>query len=222
MFNIRYAIDGATRRNGKPDCVAAGAVVCQVFNDAGTYYTSSFTVHELGSTNQRGELLALLEAITHFCSSDFDECQIITDSEYLFNTIHHEWLSKWSRTWMTSKGEPVKNKDIWELVLQLLLKHPQKVINMYHVKGHMLPMGKATVVKLITEDTSGAALYKACVDKFNNYTISADKLSNLQEVSIKNNGFELVGDVLETFVSLNTAADALAGYVVEKADAACK
>ena len=222
MYNIRYAIDGATRRNGKEDCVAAGAVLCQVFDYAGPQLNQVLTVHEYGSTNQRGEMLALLEALTHFCSSDFSECQIITDSEYLFNTIHHDWLTKWSKTWLTSKGEPVKNKDIWELIFQLLQNHPNKSVNMYHIKGHILPMGKATVAKLLNTDRTGASLYEACRDKYDSYEISDIKLSNLQELSVKNNGFELAPGVQKVFISMNKVADAIAGYVVDKADAACK
>lgn len=219
MLSIRYAIDGATRRNGKPDCVAAGAVVCQILDEAGPQYQRVITVHEYGSTNQRGEMLALLEAVTHFCSSDFDECQIITDSEYLFNTIHKDWLSKWSGTWTTSKGEPVKNRDIWELILQLI-QGTDKTINIYHIKGHIIPMGKATIKRLIENNDNGMGLYKACVDKFMSYEIDSDKLENLQELSVKNNGFELTDEVLKTFISLNTTADAIAGYAADKADAA--
>lgn len=217
-MNIRYAIDGATRRNGKPDCVAAGAVVCQIFDDTGLQYQKVTTVHEYGSTNQRGEMLALLGAIDHFCSSDFDECQIITDSEYLFNTIHNDWLIKWSGTWTTSKGEPVKNRDIWELILQLI-QSTDKTINIYHIKGHVIPMGKATIKRLIENNDNGVSLYKACVDKFMSYEIDNEKLENLQELSVKNNGFELTEDVLRTFISMNTTADAIAGYVADKADA---
>ena len=218
MLNIRYAIDGATRRNGKPDCVAAGAVVCQIFDETGPQYQKVITVHEHGSTNQRGEMLALLEAITHFCSSDFDECQIITDSEYLFNTIHNDWLTKWSGTWTTSKGEPVKNRDIWELILRLI-QGTDKTINIYHIKGHIIPMGKATVRRLIDKDDNGISLLVACVDKFRSYTIDEEKLANLQELSVKNNGFELTDDVLEVFITMNTTADNIAGYVADKADA---
>ena len=218
-MNIRYAIDGATRRNGQPDCVAAGAVVCQILNGSAPQYQRIMTVHEYGSTNQRGEMLALLEAITHFCSSDFNECQIITDSEYLFNTIHNDWLTKWSGTWTTSKGEPVKNRDIWELILQLI-QSTDKTINIYHIKGHIIPMGKATVSSLIEKDDNGVSLYKACVDKFKSYKIKDEKLANLQELSVKNNGFELTDEVIRVFVTMNTTADAIAGYVADKADAA--
>lgn len=218
-MSIRYAIDGATRRNGKPDCVAAGAVVCQIVNDTVPQYQKVITVHEHGSTNQRGEMLALLEAITHFCSTEYDECQIITDSEYLFNTIHHDWLTKWSDTWTTSKGDPVKNKDIWKLILQLI-QGTDKTINIYHIKGHVIPMGKATVKRLIENNDNGTSLYKACVDKFKSYTIPDEKIETLQELSVKNNGFKLTEEVLRVFVTMNTTADAIAGYVADKADAA--
>ena len=81
-------------------------------------------------------------------------------------------------------------------------------------------MGKATVSSLIEKDDNGVSLYKACVDKFKSYKIKDEKLANLQELSVKNNGFELTDEVIRVFVTMNTTADAIAGYVADKADAA--
>ena len=72
------AIDGACRRNGKPDCVSAGGVL--VVQDNETYRT--LCVSEKGSTNQRGEMLALLEALRYIYDTPGNDALIITDSEY--------------------------------------------------------------------------------------------------------------------------------------------
>ena len=37
---------------------------------------------------------------------------------------------------------------------------------------------------------------------------------------VKNNRFELTDEVIRVFVTMNTTADAIAGYVADKADAA--
>ena len=51
------SIDGACRRNGKPDCVASGAVFIKQYDeDNNLVATRPLSVWELKSTNQRGEL----------------------------------------------------------------------------------------------------------------------------------------------------------------------
>ena len=61
---LLISIDGACRRNGKPDCVSAGGVFIQQFDSKlNLQQTSILSNYETASTNQRGELLALLTAL---------------------------------------------------------------------------------------------------------------------------------------------------------------
>ena len=77
---LLISIDGACRRNGKPDCVAAGGVFIQQFDkDLHLQQTSILSNYETSSTNQRGELLALLTALDHIWSAK-QSTQIVTDS----------------------------------------------------------------------------------------------------------------------------------------------
>lgn len=216
------SIDGACRRNGKPNCVSAGGVfIMQYNNNLELTQTMLRSNYELNSTNQRGELLALLTALEHVYESK-QSAQIITDSEYLFNTMTKNWCGNWAnKGWITSAGEPVKNKDIW-----LLVKHAYErcvaenvEVIFYHVKGHTIPFGKVTAQRLLAQDESGMMLYQAVKQKYAEVVESKEVYKQVAELSEKNNGFAPTQDILERFVVTNIVADAVATKCVEAADA---
>ena len=221
------SIDGACRRNGKPDCVSAGGVFIMQFDDAEQLEgnevlvgTKTLTSYEVKSTNQRGELLALLMALDYTYESA-QNAQIITDSEYLFNTMTKDWCGNWERKgWVTAAGEPVKNKDIW---LEIMNSHRRCTnagldVTFYHVKGHCMSFGKVTAQTLLSQDTTGFALYSAVDCKLSSTALKDGVYAQLTDLSIKNNGFALEGPVLKRFVVLNTMADAIATKCVDAAD----
>lgn len=216
------SIDGACRRNGKPNCVSAGGVfIMQYNNNLELTQTMLRSNYELNSTNQRGELLALLTALEHVYESK-QSAQIITDSEYLFNTMTKNWCGNWAnKGWITSTGEPVKNKDIW---LQINHAHDRCLAEgieliFYHVKGHTIPFGKVTAQRLLAQDSSGSALYEAVKQKYYEVKDEKDVLGKVAELSEKNNGFVPTDEILERFVVTNIIADAVATRCVEAADA---
>jgi ribonuclease HI len=60
---------------------------------------------------------------------------VYSDSSYLVNAIERGWLKNWQRNnWRTSNKEPVKNKDLWMLLLDLLENHDVSFIK---VRGHL-------------------------------------------------------------------------------------
>ena len=216
------SIDGACRRNGKPNCVSAGGVFIMHYNNAlELTHTALKSNYELESTNQRGEMLALLTAIDYVYDSK-QSAQVITDSEYLFNTMTKNWCGNWAnKGWITSTGEPVKNKDIW---LQIKHAHDRCLAEgieliFYHVKGHTIPFGKVTAQRLLAQDSSGSALYEAVKQKYYEVKDEKDVLGKVAELSEKNNGFVPADEILERFVVTNIIADAVATRCVEAADA---
>ena len=61
------------------------------------------------------------------------EITIYTDSTYVKNGIT-EWVLKWKENgWKNSNKEPVKNKDLWEKLVNLC---EQNTINWKWVKAH--------------------------------------------------------------------------------------
>ena len=215
------SIDGACRRNGKPDCVSAGGVFIMHYNNTlELTHTTLKSNYETESTNQRGEMLALLTALDYVHEAK-QSAQIITDSEYLFNTMTKNWCGNWAnKGWITSAGEPVKNKDIW---LQIKHAYDRCVAEgieciFYHVKGHTIPFGKVTAQRLLAEDSSGMALYNDVKQKYHKVKDEKDVFGKVAELSMKNNGFVPDGEILERFVVTNIMADAIATRCVEAAD----
>lgn len=220
---LTIAIDGACRRNGKPDCTASGGVF---HYDPETRHSGVLYAYEYASTNQRGELLALLKALDFALSSDETDVAIVTDSEYIFNAMTKQWYSNWHfKGWVTAAGEPVKNKDIWlEIKMQMDRCSSQNTeLHFYHIKGHCIPFGRVTADNLLARDPSGYTLFKEVCKKFDACSTSkAEVFAAAQELSKRNNGFELYDNTFKHFVTMNVVADAIATKVVDSADSSRK
>ena len=64
----------------------------------------------------------------------FDEVVVRTDSAYIHNCYSQKWYIGWEKNgWKNSKKEPVKNKELWEILIQAF-KNPN--ISFEKVKGH--------------------------------------------------------------------------------------
>lgn len=217
------AIDGACRRNGKPDCVSSGGVFIEQYNqDNVLIATRILSNYEIQSTNQRGELLAFITALDHVWSAK-QPTQIITDSEYIFNAMTKEWFVGWERRdWLTASYEPVKNSDLWREIKHAYDKCKADDIDIvfYHIKGHCISFGKVTANTLLTKDSTGQLLRMEIAKKYDAtaYTSKSENIRVANELSLKNNGFELDDDIMKHFVVLNTMADAIATKCVEAAD----
>tara|TARA_B110000483_G_scaffold154841_1_gene183957 strand:- start:375 stop:806 length:432 start_codon:yes stop_codon:yes gene_type:complete len=86
---------------------------------------------ELETTNNRMELKAVIEALKNFDSKV--NINIFTDSKYVMDGAN-KWIINWKKNgWKNSKKEPVKNKDLWVELDNLLKIHK---INWTWVKGH--------------------------------------------------------------------------------------
>jgi ribonuclease HI len=220
---LLIAIDGACRRNGKPNCVAAGGVFVQQLSDENLELlaTDAVAIHEVGSTSQRGEMLALLKALDYTWSAR-QSANFITDSEYLFNAMTKQWYSNWERKgWITAVGEPVKNRDLWEAIIQSYRRCEDAGIEMafYYVKGHCIPFGKVTANNSLEQDTSGRDLLLRVMVKYDaTMHTKTEELEHANDLSDRNNGFRLTAEQLKHFVASNLVADAIATNRVDAAD----
>ena len=83
------------------------------------------------TTNNRMELQAAIEGLsllTRPC-----QVQLTTDSEYLRKGVN-EWMPNWKRNgWRTAQKKPVKNRDLWEALDELVNQH---AVQWFWVKGH--------------------------------------------------------------------------------------
>ncbi len=218
---LLISTDGACRRNGKPDCVAAGGIFVQQIDKAGHLQSTHVTSHyEMQSTSQRGELLAMIDALKYTFSAMLPT-QIVTDSEYIFNAITKDWVFKWARTgWLTATGEPIKNRDLWERI-KLLLESCDEVM-FYHLKGHCISIGAVTALALLNKSATGKPLLEAAYTKYDavKHTAKREQLEKANELSERNNGFKLDPEKLRQFVVANTMADVIATRCVDLAASA--
>lgn len=83
------------------------------------------------TTNNRMELTAVirgLEALNRRC-----DVVVTTDSTYVKDGIT-AWVDGWiKKGWITSSKKPVKNRDLWERLVELRDKHD---VEWRWVKGH--------------------------------------------------------------------------------------
>lgn len=222
---LTIAIDGACRRNGKPDCTSSGGVF-YYGNADGVERCGVLSAYEYNSTNQRGELLALLKALDFILQTDEEVVSIVTDSEYIFNAMTKHWYSNWHhKGWKTASGEPVKNRDIWLEIKMLADKCEARDIEVlfYHIKGHCISFGRVTADNMLGRDPSGRELFEAVRKKFDTSVATKQTVFKAaQDLSERNNGYALPDSVFRLFVSMNTMADAVATKVVDKADSGRK
>jgi ribonuclease HI len=88
---------------------------------------------ELNTTNNRMELLAVIEALTALKNPC--EVTLYLDSEYVRKGIT-EWIHGWkARGWRTAAKQPVKNVELWQRLDTLVASAGHKIVWRW-VKGH--------------------------------------------------------------------------------------
>ena len=123
---MKYTIytDGAC--SGNPGPGGWGAVIFDNENKQ-----KNISGREENTTNNRMELAAAINALSYF--NDTKEIKLITDSKYVKDGIQ-SWILNWKKNgWKTAAKKPVKNKDLWLDLDELILKHRN---NWEWVKGH--------------------------------------------------------------------------------------
>jgi len=84
------------------------------------------------TTNNIMEITAVLEALKLLkfpC-----ELKIYSDSAYVVNCFKQKWIYNWQKNdWRTADKKPVKNKELWQELYELLNEHKFEFIK---VKGH--------------------------------------------------------------------------------------
>lgn len=84
------------------------------------------------TTNNVMEITAVIEGLKllkYPC-----EVEIYSDSAYVVNAFNQNWIEAWiKKNWKNSKGEAVKNRELWEELINLINIHKVKFIK---VKGH--------------------------------------------------------------------------------------
>lgn len=122
MSNSRWIVytDGSCIDNGNRGGYAA--VICYDGRCVKKLYQGF-----LNTTNNRMELLAVIETLKYF--KDPTELTIVSDSQYVVNSINERHCFKWIKDKDTTK----KNLDLWFQLINLLNYH---TVSFKWVKGH--------------------------------------------------------------------------------------
>lgn len=129
--------DGAVKDNGKPTAVAGWGFVILLDGELlveknGRLLTELDADQEDWQSNNTGEMTAVIEALKALpypC-----EVRVTSDSAYVINCFKDKWYEGWiRRDWFKSDGNPVKNRKLWEPLLE---QHSIHKIEWVHVRGH--------------------------------------------------------------------------------------
>ena len=151
---IQVYTDGGSRNHGnklgqhvKADDKAAWAYY--IVTPTGTYQDSA---GEYGSTNNRMEIMAFLEALKKLLALHLNESDLefILDSRYVLDSPTKGWLNSWQRrNWVKADGKPVLNQELWQEVAHLLPKFP--ALHYTWTKGHANNPGNNHVDLLLNQ-----------------------------------------------------------------------
>ncbi len=127
MKQIEIYTDGACRGNGKENTLGAYGIVF-LYKDVVKEVKKAFR----DTTNNIMELTAVIHALSTL--KEPCEVKVYSDSAYVVNAINQKWLENWQKNgWKNSSKEPVKNRELWEKLLELLKIHK---VDFIKVKGH--------------------------------------------------------------------------------------
>ena len=98
------------------------------------------------TTNNRMELIAVIKGLKSI--QENADIEITTDSMYVNNGIN-QWIDNWKNNgWKTAAKKPVKNKDLWQELDELVQNYSIKWI---WVKGHSGHPGNERADQLANE-----------------------------------------------------------------------
>ena len=124
MVNVTIYTDGACSGNPGP----GGWAAVLLYGDN----KKEISGGSKNTTNNIMEITAVIEALK--CLKFECEAKVHSDSAYVLNCFNNGWIQKWKKNnWQTASKEPVKNKELWEELYNLVQKHKVEFIK---VKGH--------------------------------------------------------------------------------------
>jgi ribonuclease HI len=107
---------------------------------------------ELGTTNQRMEIKAALEAVRALEGP----LVVVSDSTYVVNCFRDGWWKGWlARGWVTSAKKPVVSRDLWEPLITLV--NDRGDVSFRWTKGHSGDEMNDLVDKLAVEQSKAVS-----------------------------------------------------------------
>ncbi|MCX7883807.1 MAG: ribonuclease HI [Caloramator sp.] len=127
MKKVMIYADGGCRGNGKENTVGGYGIILK-YKDVVKEVKKGFK----NTTNNIMELTAVIDALLLLK----EQCivELYSDSAYVVNAFNKGWIYKWQKNgWVTSDKKPVKNKELWQKLIELTNYHKVEFIK---VEGH--------------------------------------------------------------------------------------
>ncbi|AYE37377.1 ribonuclease H family protein [Companilactobacillus zhachilii] len=153
-FETVVYTDGGSRNHGN----YKGGHVKETDKGAWAYHISNHdevfegTAGEFGVTNNRMEILALIQSIKRLNELKINQQNTIfvLDSKYVLNAITQNWLTGWKkRGYKKADGSVPANVELWKELDSLLPTVPKKTFEW--TKGHATNIGNNRVDELLNE-----------------------------------------------------------------------
>ncbi|KAB2881136.1 ribonuclease HI [bacterium] len=126
--HVTIYTDGACK--GNPGKGSWAAVL--LFENVNGKVKKEISGIQMQTTNNQMELTAVIEALQ--CLKQPCKVTLYSDSAYIVNAFRQRWITNWQRNgWKTKTKEPVKNRELWENLLNLCARHD---VTFAKVKGH--------------------------------------------------------------------------------------
>ena len=100
-------------------------------------------------TNNQMELTGVIEALAYLRPRP-EAVAVYTDSTYVIRGIT-AWVWNWrKRDWKTAEGGDVVNRDLWEILVELVSQRGKTKVQWHHVRGHSGIPGNERVDEIAT------------------------------------------------------------------------
>ena len=153
-------IDGSCVRNGSNNAKAGYGLFWGVDHPWNGSYTIS---PKENPTNNKAELKAAIKAIQIAQENHVQRLVINSDSKYVISGITL-WSDQWCKNgWKTANDEPVKNREEWMQLLQLI--HDFRIsVSWNHIPGHRGVFGNEEADKLAVKGATKQESGQKCVE----------------------------------------------------------
>ena len=139
---IEMYTDGGFR--GRNREVSIGASASIIYKDGKIIDEVTEIVHD--TTNQQTELLAVIIGLNRLYPTT-EPILVYSDSAYIVNCFKWGWYRNWrSNGWRATTGKPVKNRYLWETLLNYVDAMDVEFIK---VKGHSGNFGNDRADELV-------------------------------------------------------------------------
>lgn len=129
-MHVDIFTDGSAR--GNPDGPGGYGTILRYVDPQGLVHEKELSQGYVKTTNNRMELMAVIVGLRQLNRPC--EVTIYSDSKYVIDAFNQHWVDNWqAKGFKKADGKPVKNPDLWKVLIAEVAKHE---ISFVWVKGH--------------------------------------------------------------------------------------